>query len=109
MAASEKKARDGCIFPWYFVFVGAGGDSNISVSFFGWRGERDWDISVILFLGGGRQEYFRDCLLVVCEGFKGREGRNGRKVAQHRQQQFSRLEYNNLISHTPNKIHFYSN
>ena len=76
---ARKKARDGCIFPWYFVFVGAGGDSNISVSFFGWRGERDWDISVILFLGGGRQEYFRDCLLVVCEGLRGEgEGMEGK-------------------------------
>jgi len=27
-----KKAREGCIFPWYFL-GGLGGDSNISVSF----------------------------------------------------------------------------
>ena len=34
---------------------------------------------MILFLGGGRQEYFRDCLLVVCEGLRGEgEGMEGK-------------------------------
>jgi len=30
-------------------------------------------------------------------------------VSQHRQQQFSRFEYNNLKSHIPNTIYFHSN